>query len=86
MFLQELQSLADAGIAELGVSAQPTLLVDNGNLVGLMGSFAAMEAIRVITGFGDDPAGKLHIIDGLAPSMRTIRLPKDPGCSTCGAP
>lgn len=56
-----------------------------GAMVGLIGSFAAMEAIRVITGFGDDPAGKLHIFDGLAPSMRTIRLPKDPGCSTCGA-
>ncbi len=55
-----------------------------GAMVGLMGSFAAMEAVRVITGFGDDPAGKLHILDGLAPSMRTIRLPKDPGCSTCG--
>ena len=56
-----------------------------GAMVGLMGSFAAMEAIRVIAGFGEDPAGKLHIIDGLAPSMRTIRLPKDPGCSTCSA-
>lgn len=55
-----------------------------GAMVGLMGSFAAMEAIRVITGFGDDPAGKLHIFDGLAPAMRTIRLPKDPACSTCG--
>lgn len=61
--------------AELGVL---------GAMVGLMGSFAAMEAIRAITGFGDDPAGKLQVFDGLAPSMRTIRLPKDPGCSTCG--
>jgi molybdopterin-synthase adenylyltransferase len=55
-----------------------------GAMVGLMGSFAAMEAIRVITGFGDAQAGKLHIIDGLSPSMRSIRLPKDPGCTTCG--
>lgn len=55
-----------------------------GAMVGLMGSFAAMEVIRAITGFGGDPAGKLHVFDGLAPSMRTIRLPKDPGCSTCG--
>ncbi len=54
-----------------------------GAMVGLMGTFAAMEAIRVITGFGEDQAGKLQIIDGLAPSMRAIRLPKDPGCSTC---
>ena len=55
-----------------------------GAMVGLMGSFAAMEAIRVITGFGEDQAGKLHLIDGLMPTMRTIKLPKDPSCSTCG--
>jgi molybdopterin-synthase adenylyltransferase len=57
-----------------------------GAMVGLMGSWAAMEAIRVITGFGEAQAGKLHIVDGLQPSMRTIKMPKDPGCSTCGAP
>ena len=55
-----------------------------GAMVGLMGSFAAMEAIRVLTGFGEEQAGKLQIFDGLAPSMRTIRLPKDPECKTCG--
>mgnify|MGYP000507122495 CR=1 FL=1 len=55
-----------------------------GAMVGLMGSFAAMEAIRVVTGFGDDPAGKLQLFDGLTPSMRTMRLPKDPDCSACG--
>ena len=55
-----------------------------GAMVGLMGSFAAMEAIRVVTGFGDDPSGKLQLFDGLAPTMRTIKLPKDPSCSTCG--
>jgi molybdopterin-synthase adenylyltransferase len=57
-----------------------------GAMVGLMGSWAAVEAIRVITGFGEAHAGKLHIVDGLQPSMRTIKMPKDPGCSTCGAP
>jgi len=55
-----------------------------GAMVGLMGSFAAMEAIRVVTGFGEDPAGKLQLFDGLSPSMRTINLPKDAQCSTCG--
>jgi molybdopterin-synthase adenylyltransferase len=55
-----------------------------GAMVGLMGSFAAMEAIRTLSGFGEDQAGKLHIFDGLMPGMRTIRLPKDPACSTCG--
>ena len=57
-----------------------------GAMVGLMGSFAAMEAIRAIAGFGESQAGKLHIFDGLKPAMRTIKLPKDPGCSTCGQP
>jgi molybdopterin-synthase adenylyltransferase len=54
-----------------------------GAMCGLMGSFAAMEAIRFLTGFGDDAAGKLHIFDGMTPSMRSIKLPKDPGCKSC---
>ena len=54
-----------------------------GAMVGMMGSLAAMEAIRVITGFGEVQTGKLQIIDGLTLTMRAIRLPKDPACSTC---
>jgi molybdopterin-synthase adenylyltransferase len=54
-----------------------------GAMCGLMGSFAAMEAIRVLTGFGEPQTGKLHLFDGLAPSMRSIRLPKDPSCKAC---
>ncbi len=60
-----------------------------GALCGLMGSFAAMEAVRVVTGFGGynegAQSGKIHIFDGLKPAMRTINLPKDPACGTCGA-
>jgi molybdopterin-synthase adenylyltransferase len=56
-----------------------------GAMCGLMGSFAAMEAIRFITGFGDEQKGKLHIFDGLKPAMRTINLPKDAECGSCGA-
>jgi molybdopterin-synthase adenylyltransferase len=54
-----------------------------GAMCGQMGSFAAMEAIRFLTGFGDDPKGKLHIFDGLKPAMRTLTLPKDPECESC---
>ena len=56
-----------------------------GAMCGIMGSFAAMEAIRQITGFGDEVIGKLHIFDGLSPMMRSIRLPKDPECNSCNA-
>lgn len=55
-----------------------------GAMVGMMGSMAAMEAIRCVTGFGVDPAGKLQLVDGLDQTLRAIRLPKDPACSTCG--
>jgi adenylyltransferase/sulfurtransferase len=57
-----------------------------GTMAGLVGSWAAMEAVRAITGFGPDPAGKVHVLDGIAPGLRTIRIPKDPTCRTCGTP
>lgn len=56
-----------------------------GAMCGLMGSFAAMEAIRALTGFGEAQTGKLHIFDGMTPSMRSIKLPKDPACGSCRA-
>jgi adenylyltransferase/sulfurtransferase len=63
------------GCSELGVL---------GAMAAIAGSFAALEAIRAIAGFGADPAGKLHIFDGLKPVMRTIRITKDPACKGCG--
>ncbi|MFM9897491.1 HesA/MoeB/ThiF family protein [Sphingorhabdus sp.] len=55
-----------------------------GAMCGLMGSFAAMEAIRALTGFGEAQKGKLYLFDGMAPAMRSIKLPKDPACRSCG--
>jgi molybdopterin/thiamine biosynthesis adenylyltransferase len=56
-----------------------------GALTGVMGSLAAMEAIRLITGFGEDSAGKLLRVDALSLRFRTVRLVKDPGCTACAA-
>jgi molybdopterin/thiamine biosynthesis adenylyltransferase len=61
--------------AELGVL---------GAMAGLAGSWAAVEAIRQIVGFGEDAAGKVHIFDGLKPEMRSIRIVKDRACRGCG--
>ena len=55
-----------------------------GAMTGVMGSLAALEAMRAVVGFGDDPAGKLLLVDALAFRFRTIALPKDPGCAGCG--
>lgn len=55
-----------------------------GALAGVMGSLAALEVIRAITGFGDDPAGRLLLVDALTMRFRTLAVPKDPGCPACG--
>ncbi len=55
-----------------------------GAMVGLIGSFAAMEVVRAITGFGEDTRGKLHLFDGLKPLWRTLKIAKDPECGACG--
>lgn len=62
--------------AELGVL---------GAVAGIAGSWAALEAIRQIVGFGGEAAGRVHIFDGLAPSMRSLKIVKDPACRACGA-
>jgi adenylyltransferase/sulfurtransferase len=51
-----------------------------GPVTGILGSLAALEAIRQIVPFGEDSAGKLLIADLLSLRFRTMALPKDPGC------
>ncbi|MDJ0275630.1 HesA/MoeB/ThiF family protein [Sphingomonas sp. 2R-10] len=66
---------ADASCADQGVL---------GALTGIIGSMAALEAMRAIVGFGDDPAGRMLVADLLAFRFRTLALPKDPGCRCAG--
>lgn len=60
-----------------------------GAMVGMVGSFAAMQAIRIILAshatLGDPQWGRLHLFDGLAPSLRTLKIAKDPECKGCSA-
>lgn len=60
-----------------------------GGFVGMVGAFAAMAAMRVVlqghATLGDPQWGKLQLIDGLAPSMRTLRIAKDIECRGCNA-
>ena len=61
--------------AELGVL---------GALTATVGSFAALLAIRLITSIGTDPAGTLHLFDGLTLDWRKLTIAADPNCRTCG--
>ncbi|WP_174297325.1 HesA/MoeB/ThiF family protein [Sphingomonas bacterium] len=54
-----------------------------GPVAGVMGSLAAVEAVRAIVPFGADPAGSLLIVDAGSFRFRTIALRKDPACPSC---
>jgi len=57
-----------------------------GAFVGQVALMAAQSALRIIleghSALGDPQWGKLHLLDGLAPGLRTITIPADPACSS----
>ncbi len=55
-----------------------------GPLVGLVGSLQALEALKVLAGFGEPLVGRLLLIDGLTTRFRELKVRRDPGCSVCG--
>lgn len=61
-----------------------------GAMAGWVGTFAAMQAVRVllhgVSTFGEPGYGRLHILDGMKPGMRTLNIAKDPACKGCGSP
>lgn len=61
----------DASCADQGVL---------GALTGMIGSLAAVEALRALHRFGSDPAGQLLIADLLSFRFRTLTLTKDAQC------
>lgn len=60
-----------------------------GAMAGWAGSFAALQAVRVllqgVSTLGDPQWGRMHILDGLKPGLRTIRIMKDPACKGCAS-
>lgn len=56
-----------------------------GALAGVVGSMAALEAIKLIAGAGEPLSGRLLIYDGLTGSARTAKVAADPECPDCGS-
>lgn len=54
-----------------------------GALAGVVGSAAALLAVRTLVGAGEDAAGRLMLFDGLGWGSRTVTVPADPECSVC---
>ena len=61
-----------------------------GAMAGWAGTFAALQAVRVLldskAALGTPGWGKLHLMDGLKPAMRTLTITRDPACKACGSP
>jgi adenylyltransferase/sulfurtransferase len=54
-------------------------------LVGIIGTFQALEAIKLVAGVGETLAGRLMLFDALASRWHEVRLARDPHCAVCGA-
>ena len=67
--------LRDAPCAEAGVV---------GALPGVIGSMMALEAIKHLTGAGQELRGRMMIWDGLYGESRTIGTARNPDCPICG--
>lgn len=55
-----------------------------GALAGVIGAMMALEAIKRITGAGEDLSGRLLVYDALSAVTRTVRVAADPQCPACG--
>jgi adenylyltransferase/sulfurtransferase len=53
-------------------------------LVGIIGTFQALEAIKLVAGIGESLAGRLLLFDALASRWHEVRLGRDVHCRVCG--
>ena len=55
-----------------------------GPLVGLIGSLQALEAMKMLAGFGEPLIGRLLLVDALSSRFRELKIRRDPACTVCG--
>ncbi len=53
-------------------------------MVGVIGSLQALEAVKVLTGYGEALLGEMLLIDGWSAQTRRIKLRKASDCPHCG--
>ncbi|ELN2739441.1 molybdopterin-synthase adenylyltransferase MoeB [Pluralibacter gergoviae] len=53
-------------------------------LVGVIGSLQAMEAIKLLAGYGTPAAGKIVMYDAMTCQFREMTLMRFAGCEVCG--
>jgi adenylyltransferase/sulfurtransferase len=55
-----------------------------GPLVGMVGSLQALEALKLLAGFGEPLIGRLLLVDAFTSRFRELRVKRDPACAVCG--
>lgn len=53
-------------------------------LVGVIGAMQAVEALKVLTNYGEVLAGRVLLLDVRSMEWRSLRLSRDPHCAVCG--
>jgi len=53
-------------------------------LIGVIGSLQAMEAIKLLAGYGKPASGKIVMYDAITCQFREMKLMRNPGCEVCG--
>lgn len=61
-----------------------------GAMAGWVGTLAAMQSIKCLIEplqtMNGPQWGHVQLLDGMAPSLRSFAIAKDPGCRACGSP
>lgn len=55
-----------------------------GPVVGVIGSMQALEAMRILTGFGSPADGRFSAWDAASGEWQRFTVARDPDCSVCG--
>jgi sulfur-carrier protein adenylyltransferase/sulfurtransferase len=55
-----------------------------GALAGMIGTWQAAEALKLILGIGVPLIGRLLLVDALDARVREVRVARDPACPLCG--
>jgi adenylyltransferase/sulfurtransferase len=53
-------------------------------LVGIVGTFQALEAIKLAAGVGETLAGRLLLFDALGTTLDEVTVRRNPDCPVCG--
>ncbi len=53
-------------------------------LVGVLGAMQALEAVKLLSGYGEALVGRVQVFDARHAEWRGFKLARDPGCPVCG--